>query len=125
MTKFRQKGFNAFFGLFQDFTFFSIFLEFFKMFQDFLSGKILNVLCTIFVKNLNFDTSDSKLRTHFEDIGKIHSVKISKKINEKTRMELSMGFGFVTFMRRFWNVICRWRDAVNSLIFSERFIGRE
>ena len=55
---------------------------------------------TIFVKNLNFDTSDSKLRTHFEDIGKIHSVKISKKMNVKTKQELSMGFGFVTFMRK-------------------------
>ena len=45
------------------------------------------------MKNLNFDTSEATLKEHFEQVGKIESVKISRKRDST----LSNGFGFVTF----------------------------
>ena len=49
---------------------------------------------SIFVKNLNFDTTESTLKKHFESVVSVRSVRIPRKGAKK---ELSMGFGFVEF----------------------------
>ena len=53
---------------------------------------------TLFVKNLNFDTTEESLESHFQTCGKIFSVTIATKKNTKTDQFLSMGYGFVTFL---------------------------
>ncbi|KAK9152588.1 hypothetical protein Sjap_000068 [Stephania japonica] len=53
---------------------------------------------SLFVKNLNFKTSDESLRKHFTENmkeGSIHSVKVNKHV--KKGKSLSMGFGFIEF----------------------------
>ncbi|KAI0498956.1 hypothetical protein KFK09_019854 [Dendrobium nobile] len=53
---------------------------------------------SIFVKNLNFNTSDESLKDHFQKImtcGSIKSVKVKKHV--KNGKNLSMGFGFIEF----------------------------
>ncbi len=52
---------------------------------------------TLFVKNLNFATTEDGLRSHFEPAGAIHSVSVASKRNPSTGETLSMGFGFVNF----------------------------
>lgn len=60
--------------------------------MDESNGRIL------FVKNLNFDTTEETLQEFFAKKHKVESVTISKKA-EKTKngAPLNMGFGFVTF----------------------------
>jgi len=53
---------------------------------------------TLFVKNLNFNTSDSELLEHFKPCGSVHSATVATKKNTKTDEVLSMGFGFVSFL---------------------------
>eukprot|EP00088_Acartia_fossae_P001369 TRINITY_DN1052_c0_g1_i1.p1 TRINITY_DN1052_c0_g1~~TRINITY_DN1052_c0_g1_i1.p1 ORF type:complete len:826 (-),score=249.95 TRINITY_DN1052_c0_g1_i1:517-2994(-) len=53
---------------------------------------------TLFVKNLNFDTTDQGLADHFSKCGKIYSCNVATKKDGKTGSKLSMGFGFVTYM---------------------------
>ena len=63
------------------------------------SGKAEESL-TIFVKNLNFSTTDDGLCTHFKErVSGVLSAKVSKKYTPKAGggASLSMGFGFVTF----------------------------
>ncbi|CAK1580385.1 unnamed protein product [Parnassius mnemosyne] len=56
---------------------------------------------TIFVKNLNFKTTEDSLKEHFRNCGKIHSVIIAKKKDPKNPGQfLSMGYGFVQFYRK-------------------------
>ncbi|XP_059141800.1 probable RNA-binding protein 19, partial [Physella acuta] len=56
---------------------------------------------TIFVKNLNFSTTDEQLLEHFKAIGNIYSATVSKKKDAKKPGELlSMGYGFVQFMKK-------------------------
>ncbi|XP_004293728.1 PREDICTED: multiple RNA-binding domain-containing protein 1 [Fragaria vesca subsp. vesca] len=52
---------------------------------------------TLYVKNLNFKTTDESLKKHFEQVkeGKILSAKVKKHM--KKGKNLSMGFGFVEF----------------------------
>ncbi|XP_024158327.1 multiple RNA-binding domain-containing protein 1 [Rosa chinensis] len=52
---------------------------------------------TLYVKNLNFKTSDESLKKHFEQVkeGRILSAKVKKHL--KKGKNLSMGFGFVEF----------------------------
>ncbi len=53
---------------------------------------------TLFVKNLNFSTTEETLREHFSAAGTVHSVTISRKKDSKRPGELlSMGYGFVQF----------------------------
>jgi multiple RNA-binding domain-containing protein 1 len=53
---------------------------------------------TIFVKNLNFETTEKGLKEAFEGIGGLRSVRISTKPNPKQPgSRLSMGFGFLEF----------------------------
>ncbi|URE45051.1 hypothetical protein MUK42_25200 [Musa troglodytarum] len=53
---------------------------------------------SLFVKNLNFKTTDDSLKKHFSDKlknGTIKSVKVKK--HQKNGKDVSMGFGFVEF----------------------------
>ncbi|BES97847.1 RNA recognition motif. (a.k.a. RRM, RBD, or RNP domain) [Nesidiocoris tenuis] len=52
----------------------------------------------LFVKNLNFETTDDDLKKHFESCGKIASVTVARKKDpKKPGSWLSMGYGFVHF----------------------------
>ncbi|XP_043910029.1 probable RNA-binding protein 19 [Protopterus annectens] len=53
---------------------------------------------TLFIKNLNFSTTEESLRETFSKIGKVKSCSISKK-KDKTGALLSMGYGFVEYKR--------------------------
>merc|ERR1712012_709264 len=53
---------------------------------------------TLFVKNLNFSTSDDELLEHFKSCGQVHSANIATKKNFKSDELLSMGYGFVTYV---------------------------
>lgn len=55
---------------------------------------------TLFVKNLNFSTTEESLREHFVSAGKLFSVTIATKKEPVSGNSLSMGFGFVQFMRK-------------------------
>ncbi|KAK3865844.1 hypothetical protein Pcinc_028586 [Petrolisthes cinctipes] len=46
---------------------------------------------TIYVKNLNFNTTEEVLRKHFEGVGSVHTVMIARKRGQ------SQGYGFVQF----------------------------
>lgn len=53
---------------------------------------------TLFVKNLNFSTTDETLLQHFQTCGRIFSALVAKKKDPKKPGEtLSMGYGFVQF----------------------------
>ncbi|CAH2096088.1 unnamed protein product [Euphydryas editha] len=55
---------------------------------------------TLFVKNLNFKTTEDSLKEHFSSCGKIHSVTIAKKKDPKNPGQfLSMGYGFVQYLK--------------------------
>uniref|UniRef100_A0A8C2XMK4 Probable RNA-binding protein 19 n=1 Tax=Cyclopterus lumpus TaxID=8103 RepID=A0A8C2XMK4_CYCLU len=51
---------------------------------------------TLFIKNLNFSTTEEKLQETFSKCGKITSCTVSKK-KDKTGTMLSMGYGFVQY----------------------------
>jgi len=52
---------------------------------------------TLFVKNLNFSTTDEELKEHFKGCGQIQSANVATKKDMKSGESLSMGFGFVTY----------------------------
>ncbi|RKP26373.1 hypothetical protein SYNPS1DRAFT_5733, partial [Syncephalis pseudoplumigaleata] len=53
---------------------------------------------TLFIKNLNFDTTEATLREVFAPVGQLRKVTIRKKKDPKHPGQfLSMGFGFVEF----------------------------
>ncbi|XP_043835763.1 probable RNA-binding protein 19 isoform X2 [Dromiciops gliroides] len=54
--------------------------------------------CTLFIKNLNFSTTEETLREVFSKVGTVKSCTVSKKKN-KTGALLSMGFGFVEYKK--------------------------
>ncbi|XP_074061946.1 putative RNA-binding protein 19 [Macrotis lagotis] len=54
--------------------------------------------CTLFIKNLNFSTTEETLKEVFSKVGKVKSCTISKKKN-KAGVLLSMGFGFVEYRK--------------------------
>jgi multiple RNA-binding domain-containing protein 1 len=57
--------------------------------------------CTVFVKNLNFSTTEDALSDLFSKIGRIKSASIARKRTMKDPSKpLSMGFGFVEFERQ-------------------------
>ncbi|XP_066272477.1 probable RNA-binding protein 19 isoform X1 [Branchiostoma lanceolatum] len=57
--------------------------------------------CTLFLKNLNFDTSESALKQKFSSCGIIRNVSIAtKKDMSNPGKLLSMGYGFVEFQKR-------------------------
>ena len=54
--------------------------------------------CTVFVKNLNFSTSEEALQKHFLKLGKVKKATVARKRNMKDPAHpLSMGFGFIEF----------------------------
>ncbi|CAG9864766.1 unnamed protein product [Phyllotreta striolata] len=54
---------------------------------------------TLFVKNLNFKTTDEGLRKHFEGCGKIRYATVATKKDAKDpNNPLSLGYGFVQFI---------------------------
>ncbi|CAH1179142.1 unnamed protein product [Phaedon cochleariae] len=54
---------------------------------------------TLFVKNLNFKTTDEDLKKHFIGCGKIFYANVAtKKDKNDPKNKLSMGYGFVRFM---------------------------
>ncbi|XP_049873113.1 probable RNA-binding protein 19 [Pectinophora gossypiella] len=56
---------------------------------------------TLFVKNVNFRTTEESLRKLFSQCGKLHSVTIAKKKDPKNPgQSLSMGYGFVQYYRK-------------------------
>ncbi|UJR23141.1 hypothetical protein I4U23_026160 [Adineta vaga] len=52
---------------------------------------------TLFVKNLNFDTTDTDLENHFSSIGSCRAYVAKKKDPKRSGHMLSMGYGFVEF----------------------------
>ncbi|NXI86301.1 RBM19 protein, partial [Rhipidura dahli] len=54
--------------------------------------------CTLFIKNLNFATTEDTLKETFSKVGALKSCTISKK-KDKAGSLLSMGFGFVEYKR--------------------------
>nr|XP_021140148.1 probable RNA-binding protein 19 isoform X7 [Columba livia] len=54
--------------------------------------------CTLFIKNLNFATTEDTLRETFSKVGAVKSCTISKK-KDKAGALLSMGFGFVEYKK--------------------------
>ncbi|KRT79377.1 RNA binding protein, partial [Oryctes borbonicus] len=56
---------------------------------------------TLFVKNLNFETTDESLKKHFESCGKVYYATVAmKKDRSDPTKRLSMGYGFVQFMHK-------------------------
>ncbi|KAM6422714.1 putative RNA-binding protein 19 isoform 1-T4 [Liasis olivaceus] len=54
--------------------------------------------CTIFIKNLNFSTTEDTLKEVFSKAGVVRSCTVSKK-KDKAGNLLSMGFGFVEYKK--------------------------
>ncbi|NXA22041.1 RBM19 protein, partial [Ibidorhyncha struthersii] len=54
--------------------------------------------CTLFIKNLNFATTEDTLKEMFSKVGAVKSCTISKK-KDKAGALLSMGFGFVEYKK--------------------------
>lgn len=54
--------------------------------------------CTLFIKNLNFNTTEETLKGVFSKVGVVKSCSISKKKNKAGAM-LSLGFGFVEYRK--------------------------
>ncbi|KAL4715426.1 hypothetical protein ACJJTC_015329 [Scirpophaga incertulas] len=53
---------------------------------------------TLFVKNINFRTTEAELKAHFSTVGKVYNVTIARKKDpKKSGQMLSMGYGFVQF----------------------------
>ena len=46
---------------------------------------------TLFVKNLNFETSDEGLRSHFAAAGAVHTATVARKRRQSDGQMLSMG----------------------------------
>ncbi|XP_008052444.1 probable RNA-binding protein 19 [Carlito syrichta] len=54
--------------------------------------------CTLFIKNLNFSTTEETLKEVFSKVGMVRSCSVSKKKN-RTGALFSMGFGFVEYRK--------------------------
>ncbi len=71
---------------------------------------------TIFIKNLNFATTDETLRQHFESCGPIFSATVARKKDPKNPGQyLSMGYGFVQFLTKKATVTAL-KDLQNSTL---------
>ncbi len=69
--------------------------------EEAVAGSDPGEQCTVFVKNLNFSTTEDALRDLFSKIGRIKSASIARKRTMKDPSKpLSMGFGFVEFERQ-------------------------
>lgn len=72
-----------------------------QMSDDDEEEETAEVGSTVFVKNLNFDTTDESLKQKFEKCGKLKAAYIAKKKDLKNPGKfLSMGYGFVEYMKK-------------------------
>lgn len=56
---------------------------------------------TLFVKNINFSTTEEQLKTYFDKCGPLHYASIAmKKDPQNPGAKLSMGYGFVRYKRK-------------------------
>ncbi|XP_050436168.1 probable RNA-binding protein 19 [Adelges cooleyi] len=56
---------------------------------------------TLFIKNINFNTTEDNITKHFESCGKIANVTVARRKDPKNPGELlSMGYGFIQFYRQ-------------------------
>lgn len=77
---------------------------------------------TLFVKNINFDTTDDSFKSHFSKCGPIQSAKVSRRKGTGKSGEpilLSMGFGFVVYHGK-KDSEKALRDLQNSLLDGHR-----
>ncbi|ORX86199.1 RNA-binding domain-containing protein [Anaeromyces robustus] len=65
--------------------------------NDINNEEISSDNVTLFVKNLNFDTTTEGLTKAFKHLKGMRTARVSMKPNKKTGKPLSMGFGFVEF----------------------------
>ena len=71
--------------------------------------------CSVFVKNLSFQTTEAGLRSAFETVGNLRSVTVATKNDPKhSGQKLSMGFGFVEFATK--------QDAQKALLSLQDFV---
>jgi len=54
-------------------------------------------ILTVFVRNINFSTTEDELRTAFEKFGKTKNVHIAKMRNDRSGELVSRGFAFIDF----------------------------
>lgn len=70
---------------------------------------------TLFIKNLNFETSEAKIRDAFKHIGPIHTIQIAKKRNpENPKQQIPLGYGFIQF-----KLAASAEKALRAMQFSE------
>lgn len=70
---------------------------------------------TLFIKNLNFETDETKLRDAFKHIGQIHTIQIAKKRNpDDPKKQIPLGYGFIQF-----KTTSSAEKALKSMQFSE------
>lgn len=70
---------------------------------------------TLFIKNLNFETSDATIRDAFKHIGPIHTIQIAKKRNpENSKQQIPLGYGFIQF-----KLAASAEKALRAMQFSE------
>ena len=63
------------------------------------------VFSTLYVKNLNFSTTESDLRDHLLRVDAVHGLRmlsIPEKTNGKGAIRLSMGFGFLEYVSTYF-----------------------
>ncbi|XP_011054786.1 PREDICTED: probable RNA-binding protein 19 [Acromyrmex echinatior] len=57
---------------------------------------------TLFVKNINFSTTEEQLKDYFGKCGPLHYITIATKMDpENPAKKLSMGYGFIRYKRKF------------------------
>ena len=53
---------------------------------------------TVFIKNLNFETSEATIKNAFKHLGSIHTIQIAMKRNpENPKQQIPLGYGFIQF----------------------------
>ena len=67
---------------------------------------------TIFVKNLNFETTEEAVRAHFSGAGTVHAATVARKRRESDGQMLSMGSVHFYLRRRSMGHVCH--DAIKS-----------
>lgn len=55
---------------------------------------------TLFIKNLNFETEEARVRDAFKHLGPIHTIQIAKKRNpDDSSKQIALGYGFIQFKK--------------------------
>lgn len=70
---------------------------------------------TLFIKNINFETTETTLRDAFKHLGAIHTIQIAKKRNpENPKQQIPLGYGFIQF-----KLTSSAEKALRTMQFSE------